>query len=146
MKQTRFKHEVVKSFPEKLRNGTVYVTADRDLAGHLCACGCEKEVITPLSSTDWSIKLDRRGVTLNPSIGNWAYPCRSHYFIWDGNVVWEDNMSNEAIIQGRQKNKARKLNYYRDMTVSQCTSQEQVSELRENTKTLIAWLKRLFAK
>jgi hypothetical protein len=146
MRKTRFKYEVVNSFPEKLRARTVYITADRDLAGHLCACGCEKEVITPLSPTDWSIKLNRRGVTLNPSIGNWAYPCRSHYFILDGNVVWEDNMSNETITRGRQKNRSRKLSYYGDMNGSQYTSQGQAFELRADAQTLLAWWKRLFVK
>lgn len=37
-------------------------------------------------------------VTLNPSIGNWSYPCRSHYFIQANRVVWASQFS-EAQIQ-----------------------------------------------
>lgn len=112
MTQLRFRHEIVDSIPETLQSNTLYVTADRDVAGHLCACGCGREVITPLSPTDWSVSFGRQGASLSPSIGNWAFPCRSHYFIWGGAVVWARDMSDKAIAQGRHLDKARKQNYY----------------------------------
>lgn len=110
--QVRFRQEVVDSVPEVLQANILYVTKDGDVAGHLCACGCMREVITPLSPTDWSISFDRRGASLYPSIGNWAFPCRSHYFIRDGAVVWARNMSENAIAAGRQRDKASKQKYY----------------------------------
>lgn len=112
MTQLRFRHEIVDSIPETLQSNTLYVTADGDVAGHLCACGCGREVITPLSPTDWSVSFGRKGASLSPSIGNWAFPCRSHYFIWGGAVVWARDMSDKAIAQGRRLDKARKQNYY----------------------------------
>jgi hypothetical protein len=112
MTQLRFRHEIVDSIPETLQSNTLYVTTDGDVAGHLCACGCGREVITPLSPTDWSVSLGRQGASLSPSIGNWAFPCRSHYFIWGGAVVWARDMSDKAIAQGRRLDKARKQNYY----------------------------------
>jgi|JI10StandDraft_1071094.scaffolds.fasta_scaffold168470_3 hypothetical protein len=112
MKRARFKHETVSSIPEVLQGNTLYVAADGDVAGHLCACGCGREVITPLSPTDWSISFDTRGPTLSPSIGNWAFPCRSHYFIWNGAVVWARDMSQGAIDGGRRLDKERKEKYY----------------------------------
>lgn len=112
MKVVRFRLAVAGSIPEVLAPDTLYVTADRDVAGHLCACGCGREVITPISPTDWSISFDRRGASLSPSIGNWAFPCRSHYFIRSGGVVWARDMSNSAIEQGRRRDRARKQQYY----------------------------------
>ena len=32
---------------------------------------------------------DGRTISLNPSIGNWSYPCRSHYWIKGNRVVWD---------------------------------------------------------
>ena len=29
--------------------------------------------------------------TLDPSIGNWSFACRSHYFMRKGRVVWAGN-------------------------------------------------------
>lgn len=112
MNQGRFEHEMVDSIPDVLLPNTLYVTTDQDVAGHLCACGCGHEVITPLSPTDWSISFGRRGANLLPSIGNWAFPCRSHYFIRDGAVDWAPNMSDKAIEQGRRRDKVRKQKYY----------------------------------
>lgn len=115
MTQLRFRHEIVDSIPETLQSHTLYVTADGDVAGHLCACGCGREVITPLSPTDWSVTFGRHGASLSPSIGNWAFPCRSHYFIWGGAVVWARDMSEAAIAEGRCLDKARKQNYYEQL-------------------------------
>lgn len=128
MKQVRFRHEVVGSIPEVLKPNTLYVTTDADVAGHLCACGCGREVITPLSPTDWSVSFERRGATLYPSIGNWAFPCRSHYFISDGAVVWARNMSDKAIAQGRRRDKARKQRYYESQATPQSAPASKAAE------------------
>lgn len=31
---------------------------------------------------------DKNGLSLNPSIGNFSIPCKSHYFIKDSKVRW----------------------------------------------------------
>jgi hypothetical protein len=112
MKSVHFMHTLVDEIPEELQAGILYVSRDGDVAGHLCACGCGKEVITPLSPTDWSLTLTRQGATLNPSIGNWAFPCRSHYFISSGNVIWAKDMANKTIAKGRQLSRMQKQSYY----------------------------------
>lgn len=150
MKQVRFRHEVVDSIPETLQANTLYVTTDGDVAGHLCACGCGREVITPLSPTDWSITFDRRGASLSPSIGNWAFPCRSHYFIRNGAVVWARDMSDKAIAQGRRRDQERKLSYYdrlNELPVPQEHSPEPLPSPKHQSarQSLLAWWKRLFA-
>lgn len=151
MKQVRFRHEVVVSIPETLQANTLYLTTEEDVAGHLCACGCGREVITPLSPTDWSITIDRRGASLSPSIGNWAFPCRSHYFIWNGVVVWARDMSDKAVAQGRRRDKERKLGYYERLN-GLPVSLEKSPELSSSpthqsaSQRLGAWWKRLLAR
>lgn len=147
MKQVRFRHEVVESIPEKLQTNTLYVTTDGDVAGHQCACGCGREVITPLSPSDWSVSVNQRGVSLCPSIGNWSFPCRSHYFIWDGAVEWAGDMSHKDIEQGRRKDKARKRIYYerlQECPVAQDQPHEPLTQSPPQSlpQRLLAWLKR----
>ena len=79
--------EFVETFPTQLEDGVLYVSAMYSTAAHLCCCGCGNEVITPLSRAHWVLTLDGH-VSLRPSIGNWALPCRSHYFIDAGGVRW----------------------------------------------------------
>jgi hypothetical protein len=152
MKQIRFKHEVVDVIPESLEANVLYVTNESDVAGHLCACGCGREVITPLSPTDWSITVERRGVTVTPSIGNWSFPCRSHYFIWGGAVVWARDMSEKAIAAGRSRDRARKQRYYarqeRGEPPSSAPSSgamqpSQVANHHSTWERLVNWWKRL---
>lgn len=145
MNQVQFKSEVVGSIPEVLQANTLYVTTDGDVAGHLCACGCGREVVTPLTPTDWSITISRRGATLFPSIGNWAFPCRSHYFIWDGAIVWARDMSAEAIEQGRRRDKARKQDYYEKLNSQPKSKIEPPPpQYQSMIQRLRAWWSRLF--
>lgn len=149
MKSTRFKYELVESIPEALQPGIVYVAKAGDVAGHVCACGCAREVITPLSPTDWTLTFDRRGLTLDPSIGNWAFACQSHYFITDGAVVWASGMSAKAIAQGRQRDKRRKQMYYKNPNVTPPAAQASdfaptAISLRTYVRRLITWWRGLF--
>lgn len=151
MRSTRFRHELVDAIPERLQRGILYVAKDGDVAGHLCACGCGREVITPLSSTDWSLTIGRRGATLDPSIGNWAFPCRSHYLIWDGEVVWAGDMSTRAIALGRQRDKARKQLFYEALKEAPRAPQDRKSvpnsaALQPRGRRLIDCWKSMFDK
>ena len=64
-----------------IEEGKIYVSIAYATAVHKCACGCGKEVVTPLSPTDWKLIFDGKTVSLDPSIGNWGFPCRSHYWV-----------------------------------------------------------------
>lgn len=133
MKRAWFKHEMVASIPEILQANTLYITEEGDVAGHLCACGCGREVITPLSPTDWSIEVNRSGASLSPSIGNWAFPCRSHYFICDDIVVWARDMPDKAVAAGRERDQARKRRYYEHLA-----HEQEVPSLPETPASLMA--------
>jgi|SRR6266508_2486607 len=105
-------HEFVKAVPETLKDGTLYVSIDYATATHKCCCGCGREVVTPLSPTDWKLTFDGVTVSLYPSIGNWNFECRSHYWIDASRIVWADQWSDEMIAVGRTRDRASKSNYY----------------------------------
>jgi hypothetical protein len=92
--------EFVTSFPQPLQPGYLYVSVRFSSAAHICACGCGREVITPLSPRQWSIEFDGK-VSVWPSIGNWTFPCRSHYVIERGRVRWARDFTEEEIEENR---------------------------------------------
>jgi len=112
LRQTRFAHEFVEYIPEELVDGVLYVSMAFSVASHKCACGCGREVVTPLSPTDWRLLFDGAAVSLEPSIGNWNFPCRSHYFIRDGGVRWAGDMPQAAVEYGRAKSRQAKERFY----------------------------------
>lgn len=95
--------QFVESFPQKLEPGELYLAMDFATAAHLCACGCGNKVITPFSPTDWQMSFDGETVSLKPSIGNWTFKCRSHYWVRSGRIEWAGNMSQDAINAGRKR-------------------------------------------
>jgi hypothetical protein len=92
--------------PPALDSGVLYVSERFGIAGHLCACGCGKKVMTPLGETDWSFEEVDGGPTLRPSIGSWQLPCRSHYWIASGNIRWSAQWTPEQIERGRSEEEA----------------------------------------
>jgi hypothetical protein len=99
----RLRHEFVQLLPDQLDEGVLYVSLDYATAAHKCCCGCGREVITPLSPVDWEITYDGETISLSPSIGNWNFPCQSHYWIKRGNVKWARRWTREEIDAGRTR-------------------------------------------
>ena len=71
----------VQYIPKKLEPGILYFSKKFGTATHMCPCGCDNKVVTPLGPTDWSLTIRKGKPTLYPSIGNWQIPCQSHYWI-----------------------------------------------------------------
>lgn len=95
-------HCFVKSVPDRLEAGMVYVSMEYASAVHLCCCGCGSEIVTPLSPKDWKLTFDGESISLHPSIGNWSFPCRSHYWIKSDRVRWAGDMTHDEIWEGRE--------------------------------------------
>ena len=113
MKQpVTFKHEFVQFIPEELQEGTVYVSIRFATVSHLCACGCKNKVVTPLKPTDWKLTFDGKTVSLHPSIGNWNFPCRSHYWIRNNRVQWAEDWSESRVDAGRAHDRQSKEKYF----------------------------------
>jgi hypothetical protein len=101
--QARLAHRFVDHVPERLEPGELYISIPFTTAVHLCACGCGNEVVTPLSPTDWKVTFDGESVSLHPSIGNWSFPCQSHYWIRNNHVRRAPRWSAEKIAAGRAR-------------------------------------------
>ncbi len=99
----RLEHRFVDGFPDELEPGVLYIALEYATMSHLCCCGCNQEVVTPLSSNDWKIIFDGETISVSPSIGSWSLPCRSHYVIRQDRVVWAGQWSDEQIQQGRER-------------------------------------------
>ena len=84
----RFTHQFVDYIPERPQPGVLYVSIPYATVVHRCACGCGNKVVTPLSPADWKLTFDGESITLYPSVGNYSYPCRSHYWIRGGLAQW----------------------------------------------------------
>lgn len=134
------KHEFVESIPSSIDENVIYISIQYSTALHKCACGCGNEVVTPLSPTDWKLTFDGESVSLSPSIGNWEFPCQSHYWIKRNRVEWAGQWSKKEIEEGRQQDLAIKEEKYED--ASQVTEKVLVEE--GEVKKRRWWLFRLF--
>ena len=95
--------EYVDAIPATIADGT---------AVHKCCCGCGQEVVTPLGPIDWSVTVDGGAVSVYPSIGNWSFPCKSHYWINCGQIRWAEQWSEAQISYGRQRDRIAKQRQY----------------------------------
>lgn len=107
------RHEFVEFVPADLETGVLYVSMTYATAVHRCCCGCGREVVTPLTPTDWVLVFDGETVSLSPSIGNWSFPCRSHYWIERNRVIWARSWSTSEVKAARSRDQQVKAQYYR---------------------------------
>ena len=107
---TSFTPEFVDSIPvaDAMAPGLLYVSMKYAMVSHKCACGCGLEVVTPLSRTEWNLLFDGESVSISPSIGNWSFPCKSHYWIRQNVVQWAPKWTRAQIQAGRRKEIAQK--------------------------------------
>ena len=78
----------VKFMPKVKEEGVIYISLRFRTAIHLCACGCGNETVTPINNNEWNLIDDENGITLSPSIGNYSFECKSHYWIRNNKIVW----------------------------------------------------------
>ncbi len=102
----------VRYIPKLPEPGLLYVSEEFGAAVHLCACGCGCKVSTPIGPTDWAIEDTLAGPTLTPSVGNWQLPCKSHYWIREGSIVWSGAWTPEQIVAGRRAEEHRHRAYF----------------------------------
>jgi hypothetical protein len=105
-------HKFVEFIPEKVEEGILYVSIEYSTAIHKCVCGCGNEVVTPFSPTDWSLTFNGKSVTLHPSIGNWNFECKSHYWIRNNKIELAGSWTDRKINLGREKDLQRKKEYF----------------------------------
>lgn len=112
MRPEVLKFEFVEFIPEQIETGTIYISIRFATASHLCCCGCGNRVVTPITPTDWKLTFDGKSVSLDPSIGNWSFACKSHYWIHNNRVSWARRWSEEEIERGRSRDRFDKQAYF----------------------------------
>ena len=144
MKQpVTFKHEFVQFIPEELQEGTIYVSIRFATVAHLCACGCKTKVVTPIKPTDWKLTFDGKTVTLDPSVGNWSFPCRSHYWVRNNKVQWAADWSQERIDANREFDRRAKDKYFSEIEDGSRNTPDAKPSIPEPA-TKRTWWKRLW--
>lgn len=108
----KFELQRVQFMPKDLQPGILYLSEEFGIAIHLCACGCGSKIRTPLGPTEWAVQGTDLEPTLYPSIGNWQLPCRSHYWITDGEAVWAPQWSDAQVAAGRRGEESRRRHYF----------------------------------
>jgi len=107
----------VVEMPDHLRDGVLYHSAEFGLAVHLCACGCRGEVVTTIGRGGWSLRIKGNRPSLDPSVGNWSLPCRSHYWISDGRVQWAEDWSIQRVLAARTQVREQMARHYQGAEV-----------------------------
>jgi len=93
----------VEFVPRELEPGKLYISHRYQTTAHLCASGCGNKVVLPIGAAEWHLTSDGTTVSLSPSVGNWEFPCRAHYFIRHNQIDWAPGMDNEAVEAGRRR-------------------------------------------
>lgn len=109
----KLEHRFVKFIPDQIEEGVLYISIEYATAIHKCVCGCKNDVVTPFSPTDWQLTYDGQTVSLYPSIGNWNFECKSHYWITNSKVRHARKWSKEEIERGRELDLKRKKAFFR---------------------------------
>jgi Family of unknown function (DUF6527) len=140
-REQTLEHEFVEFIPDILRNETLYVSIGFATVVHKCCCGCGKEVVTPLSPTDWKLTFDGQTISLDPSIGNWSFKCQSHYWIRGNRVKWAPRWSKEQIAVGRNRDLAAKQRGDRRRVVAGVAVQDDLGNAGSNKGSDGRWPK-----
>lgn len=111
MKASTLTPQFVEKLPRNLSEGVLYISKRYSIASHLCCCGCKQEVVTPLSPARWTLHVHGDKVTLTPSIGNWNYACKSHYWIKQNSIVWARTFTAQEIARVKQQDRSDLVNH-----------------------------------
>lgn len=133
-----YTHAFVRSFPDRLEEGVLYVSVEFCNTAHRCMCGCGQEVYAPLSPRDWTMIFDGETVSLDPSIGNWSFPCRSHYWLVRGGVSWALQWSSAEIERGRALDRMTKSRHYGEETSD--TRDHPAANAKGLVARILTWL------
>lgn len=83
LKKVEIESVFVEFIPDVLEENKIYISEEYKCAIHNCLCGCGEKTITPLGGgANWDLVKHNDGkVSLVGSVGNYNFPCKSHYII-----------------------------------------------------------------
>jgi hypothetical protein len=106
-------HKFITLIPTPIEEGILYISLEYATAMHKCVCGCKNDVVTPLSPDQWKLTFDGETVSLYPSIGNWSFPCRSHYWITNNTIRHARKWSEDEIEKKRKDDSKSSQRYFK---------------------------------
>lgn len=134
------KHEFVDFIPDVLEERTIYVSVRFATASHLCCCGCGNKVVTPIRPTDWTLIFNGETISLHPSIGNWSFPCRSHYWVKGNRATWAPQWTREEIARGRARDGFAKDHHFDDLNAcADAASQDDALKVATDSRNPRFW-------
>jgi hypothetical protein len=141
----KLRHKFVEFIPEEIAEGILYISMDYGTVIHSCACGCGNQVNTPLSPTDWRLIYNGKFVSLKPSVGNWSFECRSHYWITDNHIEWASDWKQSKIDSVREIEIVEKEEYFKESD-SQVDCEEEINIEKTPTKNHFKmWIGKILA-
>ena len=138
-------HRFVEFLPSRLEEDVLYVSLEYKTVAHLCCCGCKEEVVTPITPTDWIFTYNGKGISLNPSIGNWGFKCRSHYWIKENQVVWAGDWTEQQIKDTQKMDLLNKESYYKKRKARKANSENEFN-IQVSTRSFLTILQSLFKR
>jgi uncharacterized protein DUF6527 len=142
MRYTSITHEFVEYIPGELAEAVLYISITYRTAVHRCACGCGNKVVTPISPADWQLFYDGETVSLTPSIGNWGFHCRSHYWVTSNQVQWSGTWTDKRIAAGRARDDWDRQQYFAGRTAA-AHEPEAAETIDADGRSPLAWLRKL---
>lgn len=125
MKTKTIRPEFVTQFPTVFEQGVLYISEEFETSGHLCCCGCGEKVIAPLNPAKWRLRRAGGTVSLSPSIGNWNYACKSHYFITNNKVIEVDQLDAGKIEAVQRRDRRDMDRYVATVNARECQPPEK---------------------
>lgn len=140
MKQSHIVPRFVDFIPTHLEDGVLYISQEYKTAIHKCCCGCGQEVVTPLSAAQWQVSVTKDKVSLNPSIGNWNFECKSHYWIKQNRVSWSYTFTEREIQQVQARDRRDLQEMTRHTNLHKNNNPQQLNKTTSSLieKTLLA--------
>lgn len=139
--RTTISHEFVDVIPDHLDEGVLYVCIPYATTVHKCFCGCGHEVVAPLAPRQWSLTFDGETISMTPSIGNWSFLCRSHYWIRAGEVHKARTFTNTEIAALRAYDHEHLLRHYESRPAGKSKA---IQPAKSWWTRLASWLQRMF--
>ena len=136
-------HEFVEYVPAELAEGILYISIPYRTVVHRCACGCGNKVVTPISPADWQLFYDGDTVSLTPSIGNWGFPCRSHYWIKASQIRWSHAWTDDHIAAGRARDDRGRAEYFAARAAAATDLPSQPDQAGTRTRRFLPWVSSL---
>lgn len=118
MRQLHLRPVFVEFIPEILENGILYVSMEYRATAHRCCCGCGSPVYLPLGPTEWRLTFDGEVIWIDPSVGCWSLPCRSHYWIRGNRIQWAEQWTTERVDAARAHHRHRRDSYFASPTLA----------------------------